>query len=49
MANINFVDSEGNTALFYAIKEKIKIEYIKLLMQFGADFNKNKEGISPEN
>jgi hypothetical protein len=48
-ANINFADSEGNTALFYAIKRKYKIEYIKLLIQFGADFNKkNKDGISPK-
>ena len=48
-ANINFADSDGNTALYYAIKRKYKIEYVKLLLQFGADFNKkNKDGISPK-
>jgi hypothetical protein len=48
-ANVNFADSEGNTALYYGIKRKYKIEYIRLLLQFGAEFNKeNKDGISPK-
>ena len=48
-ANINFADPEGNTVLFYAIKRKYKIEQIRLLLRFGADFNKeNKAGISPK-
>ena len=48
-ANVNAVDNDGNTALFYAVKRKYKIEYIELLLQFGADFNnENKEGISPK-
>lgn len=47
--DINFADSEGNTALFYAVKRKYEIEHLKLLLQFGADFNKeNKDGISPQ-
>ena len=47
--NVNFADSKGNTALFYAVKRKFKIEQIKLLIDFGADFNKeNEEGISPK-
>ena len=48
-ANVNAFDNDGNTALFYAVKRKYKIENIELLLQFGADFNKeNKEGISPK-
>jgi hypothetical protein len=48
-ANINFADAEGNTALFYAVKRKYKIEYIKLLLRFGADFHtENKDGVSPK-
>ena len=48
-ANVNFADPEGNTALHYAIKRKYKIEQIRLLLQFGAGFNKeNKDGISPK-
>jgi hypothetical protein len=48
-ANVNFADTEGNTALFYAVKRKYKIEHIKLLLRFGAGFDKeNKDGISPK-
>jgi ankyrin repeat protein len=48
-AAINFADSLGNTALFYAVKRKYNIEYISLLVQFGADFDKkNNDGISPK-
>ena len=48
-ANVNAVDNSGNTALFYVAKRKYKIEYVELLLQFGADFDKeNKEGISPK-
>ena len=46
-ANVNAADNDGNTALFHAVKRKYKIEFIELLLQFGADFNKeNKDGIS---
>jgi len=48
-ANVNAVDNDGNTALFHAVKRKYKTEHIELLLQFGADFNKeNKDGISPK-
>ena len=48
-ANVNAFDNDGNTALFYAVKRKYKIENIELLLKFGADFNKgNKEGVSPK-
>ncbi|QHW00997.1 ankyrin repeat domain-containing protein [Spirosoma endbachense] len=47
--DVNIADSEGNTALFYAVKRKYKLEQIDLLIQFGADFNKeNNDGISPK-
>jgi ankyrin repeat protein len=47
--NVNFADAKGNTALFYAVKRKYKIEQIKLLLDFGADFDKeNGEGTSPK-
>jgi len=48
-ADVNFADSKGNTALFYAVKRKLKREQIELLLRFGGDFNqKNKEGVSPK-
>lgn len=48
-ADVNFADAKGNTALFYAVKRKYKIENVELLLQFGADFNKeNNESISPK-
>jgi ankyrin repeat protein len=48
-ADVNFADSKGNTALFYAVKRKLKNEQIGMLLHFGADFDKkNKEGISPK-
>jgi hypothetical protein len=48
-ADVNFTDAKGNTALYYAVKRKLKGEQIELLLQFGADFNKkNNEGISPK-
>ncbi|MBS1597244.1 MAG: ankyrin repeat domain-containing protein [Bacteroidetes bacterium] len=44
-ANVNATDGQGNTALFYAVKRKREIEQVKLLLKFGADFNKkNKAG-----
>jgi len=47
-ANVNAADVNGNTALFYAVKRKSKIDQLELLMQFGADPNhENKDGISP--
>jgi hypothetical protein len=46
-ADVNFADKDGNTALFYAVKRKYKLDQIRLLLKFGADFNKeNKQGIS---
>ena len=48
-ADVNFADSKGNTALYYAVKRKLKSEQIELLLRFGGDFNKkNNEGISPK-
>ncbi|MEP6611439.1 MAG: ankyrin repeat domain-containing protein, partial [Mucilaginibacter sp.] len=48
-ANVNFTDSKGNTALFYAVKRKCKIEQVEMLLRFGADFNhENNEGLSPK-
>ena len=48
-ANVNATDNDGNTALFYAVKRKYPVEQIQLLLQYGADFNKeNKAGISPK-
>jgi Ankyrin repeats (3 copies) len=48
-SNVNFADQEGNTVLFYAVKRNFQIEYIRLLLQYGANFNKeNKEGLSPK-
>ncbi|UOE51727.1 ankyrin repeat domain-containing protein [Mucilaginibacter sp. SMC90] len=46
-ADVNFADKDGNTTLFYAVKRKYKLDQIRLLLRFGADFNKeNKQGIS---
>lgn len=46
-ANVNAADPQGNTALFYAVKRKYKIEQIEMLLKFGADFNQeNNEGLS---
>lgn len=46
-ANVNFADKDGNTALFYAVKRKYKLDQIRLLLKYGADFNiENKQGIS---
>jgi hypothetical protein len=48
-ANVNAADEKGNTTLFYAVKRKDKIEQIKMLLQYGADCNKqNNEGVSPK-
>lgn len=47
-ANVNATDNNGNTALFHAVKRKYAIEQIQLLLQYGADPDKeNKAGISP--
>lgn len=48
-ADVNFADAKGNTALYYAVKRKLKRDEIELLLRFGGDFNKkNNEGISPK-
>jgi ankyrin repeat protein len=48
-ADVDFADSKGNTALFYAVKRKLKNEQIELLLRFGADVDKkNNEGVSPK-
>jgi len=46
-ANVNYEDPDGDTALLHVLKRKYKMEHLKLLLQFGADFNQeNKEGMS---
>ena len=48
-ADVNFADSKGNTALFYAVKRKWEPDWFKLLLKFEADIHKeNKEGVSPK-
>jgi len=48
-ANVNAADNNGNTALFFAVKKKLRTEQIQLLLKFGADINKkNKAGASPK-
>lgn len=47
-ADVNFADSKGNTALFYAVKRKYNREEMKLLVEFGADFNQENHGIPPK-
>ncbi len=45
--NVNSKDSSGNTALHVAIKKNAKIDYIKYLVDTGADVNaRNKNGDS---
>jgi ankyrin repeat protein len=47
-AQIDCLDSEGNTALLLSIEEKNKIENIETLLEHGANANiKNNNGISP--
>ncbi|AZN41208.1 ankyrin repeat domain-containing protein [Paenibacillus albus] len=47
--NVDYPDSDGNTALHQAIQRKYKIEQIEMLLQYGADCNqRNNEGISPK-
>jgi ankyrin repeat protein len=46
-ADVNFADKDGNTMLFHAVKRKYKLDQIRLLLKYNADFNKeNKHGIS---
>ena len=46
-ADVNYADEKGNTALFYAVKRKFDISHIRLLLKYGADFNKaNRDGVS---
>jgi ankyrin repeat protein len=46
-ADVNFADKDGNTMLFHTVKRKYKLDQIRTLLQYGADFNKeNKLGIS---
>ncbi|AYL96132.1 ankyrin repeat domain-containing protein [Mucilaginibacter celer] len=48
-ADINFADKDGNTTLYHAVKRKYKLDQIKLLLRFGADFDKeNNKGVSPK-
>ncbi|MBP3967388.1 ankyrin repeat domain-containing protein [Paenibacillus lignilyticus] len=47
--NVDYADSDGNTALHQAIQRKYKMDQIEMLLQFGADCNQaNKHGISPK-
>jgi len=46
-ANVNARDKQGRTALYYAVKRKLKPELIASLLKYGADSHlKNNEGIS---
>jgi len=48
-ADVNAADKDGNTALYYAVKRKYKIEQIQVLLKFGAGFDReNNKGISPK-
>ncbi|OOQ60659.1 ankyrin repeat domain-containing protein [Mucilaginibacter pedocola] len=48
-ANVNAADSKGNTSLHIAVKQKYPLEFIKLLLQHGADSSlQNNEGASPK-
>ena len=48
-ADVNAADDKGNTALFYAVKRKLKEEQIQLLLKYSANINKkNNVGISPK-
>lgn len=49
-ADVNVTDQDGNTALHHAVKRKFKMEYIRLLLTFGADIHQtNAEGMSSKN
>jgi hypothetical protein len=46
--DVNAVDPNGETALFYAVKKQLGFEYTGLLLQYGADPDiENKDGMSP--
>ncbi len=48
-ADVDHADADGNTALYYAVKRKYKLEQIEMLLKYGADPAKeNNEGLSPE-
>jgi hypothetical protein len=48
-ANVNYVGPEDYSALMLAVKRKVPIEQAKMLLQYGADINKeNKKGLSPK-
>jgi hypothetical protein len=48
-ADVNAAGKDGKTALFFAVKRKYKTAQISLLLQYGADPDKeNNEGISPK-
>jgi ankyrin repeat protein len=48
-ADVNAADDNGNTALFYAVKRKLKDEQIQLLLKYSANINKkNNVGVSPK-
>lgn len=45
--DVNVADSDGNTAIYYAVKRKYKMEHVQLLLHYGADVHqKNKAGVS---
>ena len=47
-ADVNFRDRKGNTALYYAVKRKLKTEQISFLLKYGANADvENNDGISP--
>jgi hypothetical protein len=46
--DVNALGHNGETALFYAVKKQLGLEYTGLLLQYGADPDiENKDGISP--
>ncbi|WP_308638398.1 ankyrin repeat domain-containing protein [Paenibacillus silvisoli] len=48
-ANVDYADSEGNTALHLAVKRNFKLDQVQMLLKFGADADQpNKEGVSPK-
>lgn len=48
-SNVNFADSDGNTALHLALQRKYKVDQIEWLLRFGANCNQaNLLGISPK-
>lgn len=39
--DVNVADADGNTAIYYAVKRKYKMEHVQLLLRFGADVDRS--------